>query len=101
MRSLMHARMNACICGELCIFLIYASIHPSICTKDFTSSLSLCRVYIEDTKLTDAAKTHLSGATRLSYNVSEFIKGIESEGSKSSAKIWVNFCFLFFAQITS
>ena len=53
-------------------------------------------MYVDDKKLNDAAKLHLSEATVLPYTMSTFIKGITAEGN---ALIWVNVAFLFNPQI--
>ena len=46
---------------------------------------------MDDAKLTDKAKKHLSPAIVLPYNTIKFIDDIKAEGTKQSAKIWVNF----------
>lgn len=55
------------------------------------------RVYVDDAKLTDKAKEHLSSAKVFPYNTTKFIDDIKAEGTKQSAKIWVNFTNLIAA----
>lgn len=54
-------------------------------------------MYVDDAKLTDKAKEHLSSATVFPYNTTKFIDDIKAEGTKQSAKIWVNFTNLITA----
>ncbi|CAH3190793.1 unnamed protein product [Porites evermanni] len=48
------------------------------------------KVYVDDAKLTDKAKEHLSSATVFPYNNTKFIDDIKAEGTKQSAKIWLS-----------
>ena len=50
------------------------------------------RVYIEEEKLTPAAKTQLNVATLRPYNTSVFLGDIKTEAAESNAKIWVSLC---------
>lgn len=48
------------------------------------------KVHIDDLKLTDAAKQHLTGTILLPYNTSKFIADVKDEGAKQGAKIWLS-----------
>ena len=61
-----------------------------------TLTIFLIRVYIEEERLTSAAKTQLIAATLKPYNTSIFLGDIKTEGAKSNAKIWVSlWCSLY------
>lgn len=48
------------------------------------------KVYIEEERLTPAAKTHLDVATLRPYNTSVFLDDIRTEAARSNAKIWIS-----------
>lgn len=48
------------------------------------------KVYIEEERLTPAAKTQLNVATLQPYNMSIFLGDIKTEAAKSDAKIWLS-----------
>lgn len=63
--------------------------------RAITFTLLLYRVYIQEEKLTPAAKTQLNAATLRPYNTSILIGDIKTEAAKNNAKIWVSLCSLY------
>lgn len=48
------------------------------------------KVFVKDEKLTPEVRSHLTSATILPYNVSQFIDYIKAESNETNAKIWLS-----------